>query len=338
MGLLRSVLPGIARPYLANDATTGFVLYLIWRELSYLIKIRQAYLLSAWNASRISSRTVLFTNVPEEYLTHQRLHSMFSGVSQIWLVSDFTDLEESAEDVNDTALKLEGAEIKLIRNAVKKHAKANKKGDGSLDTQAMQPKPTSWDQFLSSKDRPTHRLKPIVGHKVDTIDYGTDHLRELLPELQAKQQSHIAGKEKLVNACFIEFETMAAAQAAHAITIHDKPATFVARQWGILPGEIIWKNLKMNAWNRSLRRGLASAFIFAMILFWSIPVAVVGIISNVNYLTENVPFLRWIDDIPSVILGVVTGLLPTVLLAVLMALVPIICRCKFFPPRRESQP
>jgi uncharacterized membrane protein len=60
----------------------------------------------------------------------------------------------------------------------------------------------------------------------------------------------------------------------------------------------------------------------------SFPVAVVGIISNVNYLTENVPFLRWINDIPSVILGVVTGLLPTVLLAVLMALVPIICRCK----------
>jgi len=41
-----------------------------------------------------------------------------------------------------------------------------------------------------------------------------------------------------------------------------------------------------------------------------------------------VPFLAWIDSIPGPILGVVTGLLPTILLAVLMALVPIICRCK----------
>jgi hypothetical protein len=45
----------------------------------------------------------------------------------------------------------------------------------------------------------------------------------------------------------------------------------------------------------------------------------------------EVPFLQFIDDIPSVILGVVTGLLPSILLSVLMALVPIVCRCKFTP-------
>jgi hypothetical protein len=39
--------------------------------------------------------------------------------------------------------------------------------------------------------------------------------------------------------------------------------------------------------------------------------------------------LSFINDIPKVVLGVVTGLLPVVLLAVLMALVPIVCRCKF---------
>ncbi|KAL5423432.1 hypothetical protein PMIN04_003949 [Paraphaeosphaeria minitans] len=302
----------------------GFVLYLIWREVSYLIKLRQAYLLSAWNSSRISSRTVLFTNVPSEYLTHQRLHRMFHGVSQVWLVSDFTDLEEKVDDVNKTALKLEGGEMKLIQKAVKAAAKS-KKG-GSVEDQGRQPKLTSWNEFLQSKDRPTHRLKPLIGKKVDTIDYGKGHLRQILPEVQASQRSHIAGKEKLLNAVFIEFDTLAAAQTASAIAIHDKPATFIARQTGILPGEIIWKNLKMNSWDRSLRRGIATAFIFAMILFWSFPVAVVGIISNVNYLTENVPFLRWINDIPQVILGVVTGLLPSVLLAVLMSLVPIICR------------
>lgn len=303
-----------------------------------MIKIRQAYLLSAWNASRISARTVLFTNVPKEYLTHQRLHSMFSGVSQIWLISDFTELEDEVEDADKTAVKLEGAEIKLIRKAVKQAKKGEKKEGEATSDQIGQPKPTSWDQFLSLKDRPTHRLKPLIGRKVDTIDYAADHLRERLPELQASQRSHIAGKEKLLDAVFIEFETMAAAQAASTITIHDKPATFVARQWGILPGEIIWKNLKMNAWDRSLRRGFATAFIFAMILFWSFPVAIVGIISNVNYLTENVPFLAWINDIPPVILGVVTGLLPTVLLAALMALVPIICRCKpFLRPMRDAE-
>jgi hypothetical protein len=65
-----------------------------------------------------------------------------------------------------------------------------------------------------------------------------------------------------------------------------------------------------------------------MILFWAIPVAIVGLISNVNYLTDKVHFLRFINDIPPVVLGVITGLLPSVLLSVLMSLVPVVCRCK----------
>ena len=107
------------------------MLYLIWRELSYLVKVRQAYLLTAWNASRISSRTILFTNVPDDYLTHRKLHTIFGGVSQVWLVSDFADLEEHVDDMSDTALKLEGAEIKLIRQAVKKAMKG-KENNGQV--------------------------------------------------------------------------------------------------------------------------------------------------------------------------------------------------------------
>ena len=74
-----------------------------------------------------------------------------------------------------------------------------------------------------------------------------------------------------------------------------------------------------NAW-------LAGTFIALLIIFWTIPVAVVGAISNISYLTTKVPFLGFINDIPPFILGVVTGLLPSVMLAVLMAVVPIFCR------------
>jgi hypothetical protein len=62
-----------------------------------------------------------------------------------------------------------------------------------------------------------------------------------------------------------------------------------------------------------------------MIIFWAIPVAFVGALSNINYLTNKVHFLSFINKIPTVILGLVTGLLPTILLAVLMAVVPIFC-------------
>jgi hypothetical protein len=149
-----------------------------------------------------------------------------------------------------------------------------------------------------------------------------------LPKIQSAQRSHLAGKEKLASACFIEFDTMAAAEQAFNDNYHHRPTPFTSRQMGVLPDEVIWNNLGMGSKNRMLRHVLATTAITLLIIFWSIPVAIVGIISNVNYLTENVPFLSWINEIPSVILGVVTGLLPTILLAVIMALVPIICRCK----------
>jgi hypothetical protein len=279
----------------------AFVMFLIARETIYLAKIRKAYLLSSWNASRISQRTVLFTNVPNNLLSHDRLRAMFRGVSYIWLVTDTSELEDDVNELNEAALKLEDGELKMIQQAQK-------------------------DGRVNNSKRPTSKLKLLVGEKVDTIDHNRRCLSHLLPKVQKAQQSHMQGRGDLNGAVFIEFDTLADAQTAQALAIYDKPASFVSRQMGVLPNEIIWKSLKMNAWNRYARRIIATALITLLILFWSIPVALVGIISNVNYLTANIPFLAWIDNIPSIILGVITGLLPTILLAALMALVPIICR------------
>jgi hypothetical protein len=54
-------------------------------------------------------------------------------------------------------------------------------------------------------------------------------------------------------------------------------------------------------------------------------------------LTGQFTWLGWINEIPSVILGVVTGLLPVIMLAVLMALVPIVCRSKSTVSPFENQ-
>lgn len=95
---------------------------------------------------------------------------------------------------------------------------------------------------------------------------------------------------------------------------------------GINPDEVIWKNLRIKWWERIIRNIVTISFVCALIIFWAIPVAVVGAISNINSLDHSISWLKWIQKIPSVIMGVVTGLLPSVLLAVLMALLPIILR------------
>lgn len=294
----------------------GWVMFVIGRETIYLAKVRQAYLLSTWSASRISQRTVLFTNVPKEHLTLEAIHRRFSNVAQVWLVPDVDELEDDVEELEKVVPKLEASEIKFMKKVNKKQGKRSSEKDGDFEKGL----------------RPTHRLKPLIGKKVDSIQEYRHEIRELLPKIQAAQKSHISGKEKLLSAVFIEFDTMAAAQAAAVHNEHRRPSSDITtRQMGVVPDEVIWKNLGISSKSRFARKILATLAISALILFWSIPVAIVGIISNVPYLTENVPFLAWINDIPPVILGVVTGLLPTVMLAILMALVPVICRCRSFP-------
>ena len=69
-------------------------------------------------------------------------------------------------------------------------------------------------------------------------------------------------------------------------------------------------------------------FITALVVFWAIPVAFVGLISNITYL-EGFTWLHWLTKIPNTIMGVISGLLPSVMLAILMSLVPIVMRGKY---------
>lgn len=85
---------------------------------------------------------------------------------------------------------------------------------------------------------------------------------------------------------------------------------------------VIWSNLSISWKTRNIRNVISIAVVVVTIIFWSIPVAVVGSISNVNFLATEVPFLGWILDIPNYILGVITGLLPAVALSILMSLLP----------------
>jgi calcium permeable stress-gated cation channel len=98
---------------------------------------------------------------------------------------------------------------------------------------------------------------------------------------------------------------------------------------GLDPSQVIWSNLRILWWERVVRNFATIAFVVALIIFWAVPVAFVGSISNINYLIDKLHFLSFITHVPSVILGVITGLLPVVLMSVLMALLPIILRCKF---------
>jgi len=307
---------------------------MIARESIYYINLRQAYLLSPLYAKRLSSRTVLFASVPDDYLNEGKLRRMFGKkVKNLWIATDCKELQKLVDERDKVAFKLESAEIKLIKLANKARLKSLKKGgahheeaNAGTTAEVHGESGSAASKWITPKQRPTHRLKPIIGKKVDTINWCRAELERLIPEVEAMQAKHRAGEVKFVSSVFIEFWTQAEAQAAYQTTAHHLPLHMSPRFIGVNPDEVIWKNLRIKWWERILRNAATIAFIVALVIFWAIPVAVVGSISNINYLTDKVPFLAFINKIPQVILGVITGLLPAVLLSVLMALLPIILR------------
>ncbi len=316
---------------------------MVTRESIYYVNLRQAYLFSPLYASRLSSRTVLFTSVPEEYLNEGKIRRMFgSKMKNIWIATDNAKLEELVQERDKVAMKLEGAETKLIKLANAARLKSMKKGGVHHDEESHLGNTVDGDgsgesgsvaaRWIKATQRPTHRTKPIIGKKVDTINWSRAELERLIPEVDGMQSTHRAGEGKFVGSVFVEFYTQTEAQAAYQMLAHHQALHMAPRFIGVNPSEVIWKNLRIKWWERIIRNIATISFVILLIIFWSIPVAVVGIISNIQYITNKVPFLKFINSIPPVILGLVTGLLPVILLAVLMALLPIILRRTFQPP------
>ena len=286
----------------------GFVMFTISRERVFLIGLRQAYMLSKANAARLSSRTVLFLAVPKEATHEDNIQRIFGKeAKRHWTVSNINDLEDLDADRKDKAMMLESAEVELIKNLNKAKQKGQSKTPQNGDV------------------RPEYRPSvPLVGSKVDKIRWSRRVVTEKTAELQEAREKY-KGEHHEGSAVFVEFKTQAAAQrACQHITFHN-PLRIDPRYIGVIPKEVIWKNLTISPASRMSKYYLATAFVVAIVILWSIPIGIIGTLTNIQYLTERVHFLRFLYKLPDPVLGLLTGFLPAYLMSEFVSYVP-----KFF--------
>lgn len=138
------------------------------------------------------------------------------------MAQDVEKVEEKVEERDKTAMKLEAAETKLIVTANKNRLKEEKKGDRSSSNEGALEASRGVDvsHYLTPKQRPTHKLKFLIGKKVDTIEWCRGELRRLIPEVDSMQRDHMAGKADKLNSVFVEFDTCSEAQAAYQSLTH----------------------------------------------------------------------------------------------------------------------
>lgn len=191
-----------------------------------------------------------------------------------------------------------------------------------------------WKRYLKPKDRETMRLPwfkwswwptiPLTGKKVDTIYYCRKELARLNAEI-ADDQAH-PERFPLMNSAFIQFNHQVAAHMACQSLSYHIPRQMAPRTVEVNPNYVMWENLTMKWWERYVRMFFVIALIILLIIFWGIPVAFTGTLSQVESLTDQLHWLRFLNSLPPWAISFVQGVLPPAFLAVLFAVLPIVLR------------
>lgn len=304
----------------------AFVMFTVARERLWLIGLRQAWNISKPNSKRLSSRTVLFLSAPKECLDDQNIQRHFGDDAvRLWPATGATKLQSLVSDRNSSVEQLESAEMSLITAVNKKRRQWTKKNNNRRNLARTY---GDLPHNLKRSLRPSHRLASQPNRKVDTIEYLRQQIKEKESDLEQRRNDYKVGEPQGAAAVFVEFQTLAAAQQAHQQVASAQLLALNPRYAGVLPNEVIWDNLTLPPARRISQGGIATALVVALIVFWFIPVAFVGAVSNVSYLAKRYEWLSFLNKLPGWIMGLLTGLVPPLLTSLLSKYVPNIYRCK----------
>ncbi len=289
------------------------VIALIARERLRLIGVRQAYLLDDVRSARLSARTVLFLNAPPEACRDENLEEYFGAEAErSWPVVDLGDLEELIGQRNGAAYGLEKAEMDLIIEGVKLGKRGlNSSSNGVEDGQTIVPK----------ANRPTKRKPLLVGSKFDPIERARKRIGELVERIDTVRNAPGRNVPER-SAIFVAFTNQAAAHRAYQMINFPPPTPVQDRFLAVQPKEVLWKNLAMPVSVRLSKASTALFFVIMFTIFFSIPVGLIGTLSNIQELSDRYSWLEWLEDLPSWLKAFLTGFVPPYLVSWFTSYVP----------------
>ncbi|KNZ47361.1 hypothetical protein VP01_646g6 [Puccinia sorghi] len=317
----------LTAPLILAYAFTFYVIYLLKVEIEAFIKKRQAFLTCNSYRTRPESRTVLLTGIPNDLLDPDALRQFTShlpgGTHRIWVARDIKDLPDIYERQQIAFSKLEGAYASLISTVHKAHKKSQKNSKGVPE---VMEDGQEWSKYIPRSKRPTHRLGflGLVGKKVDSIDWASEEVLQTDKEL-SDRRAHMEDYRP-VNAAFIEFNNLIAAHLFAQSLAHHTPLKMNGKWLDVASEDVIWANLSMNPLQQRVRVLISWGVTIALVVFWSLPVGFVGMISNVNSLCSKVSWMAWLCKLPAPVPGIIQGILPPAGMAILFILLPIFLR------------
>ena len=299
----------------------GWVVFVIRRETIFYLNFRHEYQVLKKKTDSPISRTVLFTDALQENGDSDNVNRVFGDMygTKVWFVTDLRSLTKSLRQRTSLVDKLDTALTRLQYE----HFGRPETLFGTDAVKAKTPVCRS-------------RLSP------ESLEYHMEAVRRLAASVRSlkigeKQELHKArcqrfhafkgidesavrpGLPKLVSSAFVQFNSVADAEAACRSRFHDDPTSFIPQYMDTPPRNICWENLRHRWWQSLVRATLSQAIILGLILFWSGPVAVATALTDL----ENIfPKSLWSETVPPLVRSALSGLFPSIVLSMLMSLPP----------------
>ncbi|KAG5361440.1 hypothetical protein CJU90_2823 [Yarrowia sp. C11] len=301
-------------------ATVIVLLALFTYELNVYIEKRQQYLTKPSHQIRATATTILIKYVPAHLRSEKAIKNLFRNlgeVKNVWFTRDYSKLTALLSKQKKRYRELERLVTKRIIEAEKKFKK--KPENDPEDTTKYLPKSETVRSPVASVFGMDLNV-PLLGSKHDSIDWHCEEIERLTREIDTlKSESSMFDT---MPTCMIQFTTQLDAHVACQSLSYHNPNFMDTRLIETDHRDVIWANMRGSFYEEKVRFAIATALNIALIIGWAVPVSVVGLISQISYLTKLLPFLSFLNDLPDAIQGAISGILPPVLLALLMMLVP----------------
>eukprot|EP00899_Mesostigma_viride_P029634 jgi/Mesvir1/9856/Mv22392-RA.1 len=176
-------------------------------------------------------------------------------------------------------------------------------------------------QWRDKGRRPTHRPRWFSRNKVDSIQFYADEIVRLRHEIQMGVGAGMLAR--VMPAGFVGFRSRAAAANAAQCLLNEDPHRWET-EMAPHPAGVLWHHLVLSHADRSTRRKLTAAIMFAIVVFYVIPVTAVSGFVSLSYLEENFAWVKSITQI-DFLRAVLTAFLPGLVLKLFMLLLPSLC-------------
>lgn len=301
-------------------------------ELDSIIKIRNKYFETIYDNSVIA-KSVLISNVPEDLLNENAIVDLFSvipgGVNSVWFTYETSRIHYYVKQAKDTLDLLEKSQLDYIKRYIhqsqsKDYPQKYHLYNESLETR-FYPPIYIHPYFIPFVKRYIFMKLPgilrlfVWEQKQSKLNWSIQKLNELHRSIKHEQDLLVNGKQLKYNKVFIQFNSQIGTYITHQCLLEKSQGKFDKTLIGVNPKDIVWEGLtSQNTIVTLFQRYCVTVVFSIIIILYIVPVSLIGLVFQVNFLTKIIPFFNWIYKFPEGIRDIISCFLPSILLTILM--------------------